>query len=84
MPTPHEEFVRSLGPDDTLVVRMRDELYGGVWERMEQDLEARRKGRPYVFRLVNRIEEDLERIRRLRAYEQAHGINLRDVLPEED
>jgi hypothetical protein len=36
------------------------------------------KGRPYIFKLVNRIEEDLERIETLRSYEDKHKVNLRD------
>jgi len=45
---------------------------------METDLRDRLQGRPYIFKLVNRIEEDLERIQKLRSYEEEHKIDLAD------
>ncbi|MCC6464176.1 MAG: hypothetical protein IT463_02415 [Planctomycetes bacterium] len=61
-----------------MLLVLRDELYVGSWDRMVEDLQNRLKGRPYIFKLVNRIEQDLERIETLRSYEQKHKINLRD------
>ena len=61
-----------------MLITLRDELYGGDWNRMLRDLQDRRDGRPYVFKLVNLINEDLARIERLKAYEQTHGVNLAD------
>jgi hypothetical protein len=61
-----------------MLLVLRDELYGGSWDRMDQDLSNRLKGRPYIFKLVNRMEEDRERIKVLRSYEEKHKINLRD------
>jgi hypothetical protein len=49
---------------------------------MQQDLKDRLKGRPYIFKLVNRIEEDLDRIEKLQAYELKHGVNLSDLCKE--
>ena len=61
-----------------MLVTLRDELYGGDWERMAKDLNDRRDGKPYVFKLVNLINEDLARIEKLQAYEKAHGVDLSD------
>lgn len=72
-------FYRSLSPEDILLLDLRDELYDGSWDEMAQDLEDRRAGRPYVFRLINQIEDDLLRIRRLGSFEKSHQINLREV-----
>lgn len=63
-----------------MLITLRDELYGGSWERMIKDLNDRLKGRPYIFKLVNRIKEDLKRIAKLQAYEKKHGVNLADQL----
>ncbi len=63
----------------TLVV-IRDELYGGLWDEMVKDLEARLQAKPYVFKLATRIEDDLVRIRRLREFEQHHQVNLKDYV----
>ena len=43
---------------------------------MVADLNARLEGRPYIFKLAHRITDDLERIRRLREFEQHHGVKL--------
>lgn len=71
-------FYESLSEEETMLLTLRDELYGGGWEKMEQDLRDRLQGRPYIFKLVNRIEEDLHRIEKLKGYEGDHGINLAD------
>lgn len=71
-----EEFVRGLSEEEKQLVLLRDELYGGDWGEMEQDLLDRKHGKPFIFKLVTRIEEDLERIRRLRVYEAENGVNL--------
>lgn len=72
----HRAFVRGLAKDEVQLLVIRDELYDGSWEEMQKDLEDRRDGKPFVFKLVNRIEEDLERIQRLAAYEKRHGVDL--------
>ena len=63
----------------TLVV-IRDELYGGQWDEMLKDLEARLQAKPYVFKLATRIEDDLVRIRKLREFEMQHQVNLKDYV----
>lgn len=47
---------------------------------MVKDLEARLAAKPYVFKLATRIEDDVVRIRRLREFEQGHGVNLKDYV----
>lgn len=84
MDSEHKEFIDSLTTQDKMLITLRDELYFGSWERMEADLRDRLKGRPYIFKLVNRIEEDLKRIEKLKAYESQHGINLSDYLEESE
>jgi hypothetical protein len=74
--SPHAEFVRGLSQEEKMLITLRDELYVGSWERMLADLRDRLQGRPYIFKLVHRIEEDLARIERLQAYELKHRVNL--------
>lgn len=69
-------FVAGLTREERMLVVVRDELYGGSWAEMRADLEARLEGRPYIFKLAHRIEDDLDRIERMREFEQARGINL--------
>ena len=80
MATPHHKYCESLGAEERMLITLRDELYGGSWDRMLQDLQERRRGRPYIFKLVKRIEDDLSRIEALRTYEQKHGVNLADYI----
>ena len=47
---------------------------------MLADLQARLEGRPYVFKLVHRIGDDMDRIRRLRAYEESRQVDLADYV----
>lgn len=79
----HSGFVRSLLPEEIQLLVIRNELYDGSWEDMKKDLEDRRDGKPFIFKLVNRIEEDLERIERLSAYEAREQIDLGDYLEED-
>ena len=76
----HRRFASALTLEETMLLTLRDELYGGDWTRMLQDLHDRRDGRPYVFKLVNLINEDIARIGRLLAYERDHGVNLADYV----
>ena len=70
--------MRGLAPEGRTLLVIRDELYGGLWEEMLKDLEARLHARPYVFKLATRIEDDIVRIRNMRDFEQENDINLKD------
>jgi len=70
----------SLLPDQRDLVLLRDELYDGSWDEMLTDLKNRLEGKPYIFKLVNRIQQDIEMIKELRALEKEKGINLRELL----
>jgi hypothetical protein len=73
---PHEAYFRSLSPEEEQLVILRDFLYEGDWEEMLQDLRDRRGGKPYIFKLSTRIEEDMARIEKIRTYERMHGVDL--------
>lgn len=76
----HRRFVASLTSEETMLITLREELYKGDWDSMLRDLEDRRQGKPYVFKLVNLINEDIQRIGKLREYELAHGVDLSDYV----
>jgi hypothetical protein len=73
---PHQAYFRSLTPEEEQLIILRDFLYEGDWSDMLQDLRGRQEGKPFIFKLKGRIEEDVRRIDRLRAYERQHGIDL--------
>lgn len=74
----HVNFYQSLSEEETMLITLRDELYTGSWDSMAQDLQDRLQGKPYIFKLVHRIEEDLQRIEKLRGYEDEHSVDLAD------
>ncbi len=80
MSAQHKKYFDSLTPEERMLVVLREELYGGSWDRMLQDLRDRLRGRPYIFKLVNRIQEDIARIEKLLEYEKKHGVNLGDFI----
>lgn len=80
----HLEFLRGLDPQERQLIIIRDELYDGSWEEMKNDLEDRRDGKPFIFKLANRIDEDLRRIERLRSFERSEDVNLGELLEEDE
>lgn len=75
-----EDFVSRLTNEHKMLVVLKAQLYGGRWESMLDDLNNRLAGKPYIFKLVNRINEDVERIEKLRGFEVEHGIDLADYV----
>ncbi len=73
-------FVRTLDEPHRMLIILKAQLYGGRWEPMLDDLQNRLKGKPYIFKLSNRIKDDLERIGRLQAFEAEQGIDLADYV----
>jgi hypothetical protein len=69
-----------LSKEERVLVLIRDELYEGSWDDLEADLVLRRDRKPSIFKLTTRIEEDLSRIHKLRAFERTEGIDLRPLI----
>jgi hypothetical protein len=70
------QYIQRLTSEERMLVILNRELYEGSWDEMVADLQARLEGRPYIFRLAHRIQEDLERISRLREFERQAGVDL--------
>lgn len=75
-----QQIVLGLTSEERMLVVLKRELYDGRWEDMAADLEGRLHGRPFVFKLAHRIEDDLDRIERLRALEADNGVDLADFV----
>jgi len=73
-------FVAGMPTEQRMLVVLKKELYEGSWDEMLADLQARLQGKPYIFKLANRISDDIDRIRRLRAFEQEHEVDLGDYI----
>ena len=75
-----EEYVLRLSEEQRMLVILKAQLYGGSWEPMIEDLHNRLEGKPYIFKLANRIQDDIERIEELRTFESEYGIDLSDFV----
>jgi 6-phosphogluconate dehydrogenase len=75
-----EEFVRNLDEPHRMLVVLKAQLYGGRWEPMLEDLQNRLEGKPYIFKLANRIKDDIDRIHALQKFEQEKNIDLADYV----
>ncbi|UCC97668.1 MAG: hypothetical protein JSW66_17715 [Phycisphaerales bacterium] len=69
-------FVAGLSDEHRMLVILKAQLYGGTWEPMLDDLQNRLEGKPYIFKLANRIKDDIERIEQMRTFEQEHNVDL--------
>ena len=77
---PIKNFIERLSDEHRMLVVLKGQLYGGSWEPMLDDLRNRLAGKPYIFKLVNRIKDDIERIETMQSFEQTHGIDLSDYV----
>jgi len=63
-----------------MLVALKAQLYGGSWEPMLDDLRNRLSGKPYIFKLATRIQDDIERIEQMQQFEAEHDIDLADYV----
>jgi hypothetical protein len=74
------DFVDSLSNEQKMLVVLKKQLYDGSWEPMLDDLHNRLEGKPYIFKLANRIQDDIERIEQMMMFEREHQIDLADYV----
>ncbi|UCE47319.1 MAG: hypothetical protein JSW47_17155 [Phycisphaerales bacterium] len=72
------DYVAGLSDEQRMLVVLKAQLYDGSWEPMLDDLRNRLAGKPYIFKLANRINDDIERIEQMREFEQEHHVDLAD------
>jgi hypothetical protein len=75
-----DDFIAGLSDEHRMLVVLKVQLYGGSWEPMLDDLKNRLVGKPYIFKLVNRINDDIERIQQMREFEIEHDIDLAEFI----
>lgn len=74
------DFVDRLSDEHRMLVVLKAQLYGGTWEPMLDDLKNRLVGKPYIFKLVNRIKDDIERIQQMQNFEEEQNVDLADYV----
>ncbi|MBN2511923.1 MAG: hypothetical protein JXB18_03190 [Sedimentisphaerales bacterium] len=73
-------FIDSLDDKYRMLVVLKAQLYGNRWEPMLEDLKNRLEGKPYIFKLVNRIKDDIDRIDRMKSFEADHKVDLTEFI----
>jgi len=69
-------FVEQLSSEEKMLIILKVELYEGNWASMLEDLRNRLAGRPHIFKLADRITEDIDRIEKLKSFEQRQQVDL--------
>jgi hypothetical protein len=72
------DYVKGLSEEHRVLVVVKAQLYDGSWEPMLDDLRNRLSGKPYIFKLANRVRDDIERIEEMQRFEAEHGVDLAD------
>ncbi|HON90538.1 MAG TPA: hypothetical protein PLS24_04810 [Sedimentisphaerales bacterium] len=74
------DYVDRLSDEHKMLVALKSQLYGGSWEPMLDDLRNRLAGKPYIFKLVHRIQDDVQRIEEMQKFEAEHKVDLADYV----
>ena len=74
------DFVKGLSDEHRMLVVLKAQLYDDMWEPMLDDLRNRLSGKPYIFKLANRIQDDIRRIEEMQEFEAEHNIDLADYV----
>ena len=74
------DYVDRLSEEHRMLVILKAQLYDGTWDSILNDLKNRLAGKPYIFKLVNRINEDIERIEEMQQFETEHNVDLADYV----
>lgn len=74
------DFINGLSEEHRMLVILKAQLYDNTWEPMLDDLRNRLSGKPYIFKLVNRIQDDIRRIEEMQEFESEHNIDLTDYI----
>ncbi|MHC4337598.1 MAG: hypothetical protein ACYSTG_06570 [Planctomycetota bacterium] len=74
------DFVNGLSEEHRMLVILKAQLYDDTWEPMLDDLQNRLAGKPYIFKLANRIKDDIERIEQMQKFEAEHNVDLADYV----
>lgn len=74
------QFLATLEQPERMLIILRDELYEKSWDSMINDLKARLNGEPFIFKLADKIDKDLQSVDKIRKFEADNNINLGEFL----
>jgi hypothetical protein len=75
-----QEFIDRLTQEERMLILLQSELYENSWLAMVNDLRNRLDGKPYIFKLASRIQDDIARIEKLQSFEREHNVKLSDFI----
>ena len=75
-----DEFVSKLSAESKMLIVLKSQLYDGRWEHMVDDLKNRLTGKPYIFKLANRINDDVQRIEEIQTFENEYDVDLAEYV----
>jgi hypothetical protein len=73
-----QKIIAQLTDEEHMLIRLQAELYEGSWDALLNDLCNRLEGRPYIFKLPNKVRDDITRVKKLRSFEERYDINFPD------
>ena len=74
------EFIDRLTQEERMLILLQSELYENSWQAMVNDLRNRLDGKPFIFKLASRIQDDIARIEKLQSFEREHNVKLSDFI----
>lgn len=74
------DFIASLSNESKMLITLKSQLYGNSWAPMAEDLKNRLTGKPYIFKLASRIQDDIKRIEQLDDFEKTNNIDLSEYV----
>ena len=75
-----QDIIERLTEEERMLIILQSELYEHSWQAMLDDLRNRLEGKPYIFKLAHRIQDDIARIEKLKALEEDHNVKLADFV----
>ena len=74
------DVIEHLTEEERMLIVLQSELYDHSWQSMLDDLRSRLEGKPFIFKLASRIQDDIARIEKLRNLEEKHNLKLAEFV----
>jgi len=74
------DVIEHLTEEERMLIVLQSELYDHSWQSMLDDLRNRLDGKPFIFKLASRIQDDIARIEKLKTLEEKHDLKLAEFV----
>ncbi|MCP4707357.1 MAG: hypothetical protein GY869_01925 [Planctomycetes bacterium] len=75
-----KDVIEHLTEEERMLIVLQSELYDHSWQSMLDDLRNRLDGKPFIFKLASRIQDDIARIEKLKTLEEKHDFILAEFV----